>query len=78
MIDEKESDERDDISKIDKEQILEDIEIMNLNFLSSMKIYKYLEEKSDRIYSKDMSDNMNSDEGEQKKKKDQVKVSDNV
>ena len=78
MIDEKESDERDDISKIDKEQILEDIEIMNLNFLSSMKIYKYLEEKSDRIYSKDMSDNMNSDEGEQKNKKYQVKVSDNV
>ena len=38
----------------------------------------YLEEKSNKINSKDMSDNMNSDEGEQKKKKDQVKVSDNV
>ena len=37
MIDDKESDERDQISKIDEENIIEDIEIMKLQHLSSKK-----------------------------------------
>ena len=48
---------------------------MKLQNLSSKK--KKLVEKSDKIHSKDMSDNMDSDEREQIKK-DQVKVYDIV
>ena len=53
---------------IDEEKIIEDIEIMKLQILSSKKIYIYLEEKSDKINSKDMSDNMDSDKRKQIKK----------
>ena len=69
-IDDKESDERDHISKIYEEKILEDIEIMKLQNLSSKKIYIYLEKKSDKIHSKDMSDNMHSYKREQINKTD--------
>ena len=61
MIDYKESDERDQISKIDEEKIIEDIEIMKLQNLSSKKKKIYLGEKYDKIDSKDMIDNMESD-----------------
>ena len=37
MIDDKESDERDQISEIDEEKIIEDTEIMKLQNLSSKK-----------------------------------------
>ena len=51
---------------------------MKLQNLSSKKKYIYLEEKSDKINSKDMSDNMDSDEREQISKNDEVKLSDIV
>ena len=50
--------------------MFEDIEIMTLQNLSSKKIYIYLEEKSDKINSKDMSDNKESDEREKISKND--------
>ena len=46
MIDGKESYERDQISKIDKEKIIKDIEIMKLQKLSSKKIYIYILRKN--------------------------------
>ena len=49
MIDDKKSDERDQISKTDEEKMHEDIEIMNLQILSANKNI-YLEEKSDKIH----------------------------
>ena len=51
---------------------------MKLQNLSSKKKYIYLEEKYDKIKSKDMSDNKYSDEREQISKNDGVKVSDIV
>ena len=63
---------------IDEEKIIEDIEIMKLQILSSKKKYIYLEEKSDKINSKDMSVNMDSDKREKMNKKDEVNVSDIV
>ena len=62
LIDDKESDERYQISKNDEEKIIEDIEIMKLQHLSSKKIYIYLENESDEINPKYMSDNKDSDE----------------
>ena len=70
------SKKRDQVSKIYKEKILEDMEIMKLKHLSSKKKYIYPEEKSDRIYSKYKSDKMDSDKRENINKIDQVKVSD--
>ena len=78
MIDDKESNGRDQISKIDEEKIIEDIEIMKLQNFNSKKVYIYLEEKYDKIHSKDTSDNMDSDEREQINKNDEVKVYDIV
>ena len=42
MIDDKKSDERDQISEFDEEKMIEDIEILKLHNLSSQK-YIYLE-----------------------------------
>ena len=62
LIDEKESDKKYQISKNDEEKIIEDIEIMKLQNLRSKKKYIYLEGKSEKINSNDMSDNKDYDE----------------
>ena len=46
LIDDKESDEIDQISKYNEERIIEDIEIMKLQNFSSQKIYKYILRKN--------------------------------
>ena len=76
MIDKKDSDERDEISKNDEENIIEDIEIMKLQNLSSQNIYISLEKESDDITPRGMSDNKDSDERDEISKNDEVKVSD--
>ena len=58
MIDDKEYNERNQISKNDEEKIIEDIDIMKLqNFSSKKKIY-ILRKNLKKINSKDMSDSM--------------------
>ena len=57
---------------------IEDIEIMKLQNLSSQKKNIYLEEEYDEINPKDMSDSKDSDEIEQIRKNDEVRVSDTV
>ena len=62
LIDNKESDERNQISKIDEESIIEDIQIMKRQNLSPKKYIYMSWGKIWKINSKDMSDNMDSDE----------------
>ena len=76
LIDDKESDERDQIIGFDEEKMIENIEVLKLQKLSSHKIYIYLEKESDEINPMDMSDNKKYDEREQISKNDEVKVSD--
>ena len=57
MINEKEPDERDQVSKFDEEKMIEDIEVLKLQKLSSQKEYIYLEKESDEMNSVDVSDN---------------------
>ena len=79
MIDVKYSDERDQKSKVYEEKIIEEIEITKLKILSSkIYIYIYLRGESDKINSKDMCDNIDSDKRKQINKKNEVKVSDIV
>ena len=61
LIDDKEYDERYQISKNDEDRTIEDIEIMKLQNLSSQGKNIYLEKESDEINPKDMSDNKGSD-----------------
>ena len=71
----KESDKRDQISKLDEEKMIEDIEVLKLQKLSSQKNI-YLEKECDEINPMDMSDNKGSDEIKQISDNDEVKVSD--
>ena len=78
LIDDKESYERYQISKNDEEKVIEDIEIITLQNLSSQKKYIYLEKESDEINPMDISYNKDSDEREQISKNDEVKLSGNI
>ena len=62
MNDDKESDERDHISKNDEEKVTEDIEILKLGKLSSQKNKDNIEKESDERNWMDMSDEKYSDE----------------
>ena len=62
MIDDKKSHERDKISTNDEEKVTEDIEILKHGKFSSQKKKDYLENKSDEINQRDMSDDNKSDE----------------
>ena len=76
LIYDKESDERNQISKNDEEKIIEDIEILKLQNLSTQNIYIYFEKEFDEINIMDISENKDPDEREQISKNDEEKVSD--
>ena len=67
LLDDKESDDRDQISKFNEEKIIEDIEVLKLkNWVHRKKGYP--EKESDKINPMDISDNKDSYERDQIKK----------
>ena len=71
MNDDKESDERDHISKNDEEKVTEDIEILKLGKLSSQKSIDNIEKYSDESNWVGMIDDKNADERDQISKNDE-------
>ena len=66
MSDDKESDERDWISKNDEETVIDVIEVLKLGKLSSQKNIDNVEKEYDKRYRMDMIDDEESDERYQK------------
>ena len=78
VIDDKDSDERDQISKNDEEKVTEDIEVLKLGKLSSQKNVDNLEKEYDernRVY---MRDGKESDERDQISKNYEERVTDDI
>ena len=78
MSDDKESDKRDQISKIDEEKVTGDIEVLKLGKLSLQKNIDNIEKAYDDRNWMDMSDDNESDERDQISKNDEEKVTDDI